>query len=177
MRLPYIKTIIILLSIISQFSIICDAREFNTLLGKTVILPDSQKQIITTSKYTFIHIVRGQECTKCSVGALYQWHNIISLINRDDISYFFIIETRPEDTTEIIQSALERRPFNYPLFIDHSHYFLEKNRWLKKKKYSEINDFILDSSGKVLQIGNPLDDFLFLFYMKNSDFITNTGPL
>lgn len=150
--------------ILSLFPILCSAKgSYPELLKKSVVLPDCCS---ITSEYTFIHLVRNQECTKCSVSSLYQWNDVIAMIGRKDISYYFIIETRPEDTPETISEALKRRPFTQPMFVDYSNEFLATNRWLKKRKYREINDFVLDKTGAIIKLGDPLNDIRFLSQLK-----------
>ncbi|MCQ2167432.1 MAG: hypothetical protein MJY69_02025 [Bacteroidales bacterium] len=100
------------------------------------------------------------------MSSLYQWNDVIAMIGRKDISYFFIIETRPEDTPETISEALKRRPFTQPMFVDYSNEFLATNRWLKKRKYREINDFVLDKTGAIIKLGDPLNDIRFLSQLK-----------
>ena len=137
---------------------------YSELIGKDVTMPCRYDY---KTEFTLIHIVRNQECTKCSVSALYQWNDVISQVGRKDISFFYIIETRPEDTPKTIKEALQRRPFSEPMYVDYNHAFLEDNKWLKKRKYREINDMVLNSSGKIVMIGDPLNNFQFLTQMKN----------
>ena len=136
--------------------------KFTELLGQNVNMPTCCPD---TTTFMFVHIVRGQECTKCSVSSLYQWNDVITMIGRKDISYFFIIETLPEDTPDTIVEVLERRAFFQSLFVDYNHEFLENNKWLKKRKYREFNDFVVDRSGKIVKVGDPLNDFHFLRQM------------
>ena len=83
------------------------------------------------------------------------------MINRDDVFWGFVVDTLPEDSPDMIQAALSSRPFHYELFIDYSHEFLDNNAWLNDKDYTEINDFLLERSGKLIRVGNLLEDFSF----------------
>lgn len=51
------------------------ADNYSRIIGKRVVMPSSY---VDTADYIFIHIVRGQECTECSINALYQWDYIIA---------------------------------------------------------------------------------------------------
>lgn len=144
----------------------CSTNEL-ILRSKQIIMPDSCTVLDSTSKYVFIHIVRNQSCTQCSVESLYQWNNVLSMIGRDDISYLFVVETREEDTPEIIQESLERRPFAQPLFIDYKHDFIRCNRWMNHRKWNNINDFLIEPKGHILAVGDPMNDLCFLKTIKN----------
>ena len=147
-------SIAIVMLVISS-SVICRTIAIRPV-GKSLVIPIS---FPTSVDYLFIHIIRDQECTKCSVSSLYHWNEIISMIGRTDISYLFIIETMPEDTPDTIMEALKRRPFSQPLFIDYSQEFLENNPWLTIKRYRDNNDFIINKSGKIIYIGDPLNNY------------------
>ena len=155
---------IITILIISFLPISSAKAHFPELIGRKVIMPGC---FSFTTDYTFIHIVRDQECTKCRVSALYQWNDVIAMIARKDISFYFIIETLPEDTADTIEEALQKRPFSKPMYIDYDHVFLEANLWLRERRYRSINDFILDRSGRIVRIGDPLNDFQFLIQLKD----------
>ncbi len=141
-----------------------DKADFQELTGKNMIVPDCCLQI---TDYTFIHIVRNQDCTVCSVSSLYQWNSVIDMIDRSDISYCFIVEMRPEDTSDTITEALRKHPFFKPIFIDYDCKFLEDNKWLKRRKYKELNDFVIDKKGTIITTGDPMTDFHFLHQLRN----------
>ena len=105
--------------------------------------------------------------TECEVNALYQWDNVVSMIGRNDILFLFVIEMHPNDTPDIIAKALSRRPFHQVLYIDYANDFLSNNSWLQNRQYKEYNNFLLNNSGRVIAIGNPLNDLQFMKYMKN----------
>lgn len=121
-------------------------------------LPDS-------ADYCYVHIVRNHDCTRCSIGTLYQWNETISMVGRKDISFLFIVEARPEDTDEIIEEALSRRPFHQSIFIDYSHVLLKENPWISRNK--NIDGFLVDKSFKIISIGNPLIDYRYLKKIKS----------
>lgn len=153
-----------LLLMIVVFPIISFAEDNSGLIGGKIVLPSCCPD---STEYIFVHIIRDQRCTECSVGTLYQWNDVISMIGRRDISYFFIVEMLSEDTPDVIQSALSRRPFSEPMFIDYSHEFINNNSWLSKKQNQSSNDFLLDRTGRIIGLGNPLEDFHFMRYMKD----------
>ena len=127
-------------------------------IEETVILPCSIPNDYT---YCYIYVLREQECSPCSISALYQWEDIIRLIGRDDIYYLFIVEPNPEDNEETIQEALLRRPFHRTVFVDYQHTFLEKNRWLKNN--AQIEGFLIEmDKNKVIAVGNPMKSFVFM---------------
>lgn len=107
------------------------ADNYSRIIGKRVVMPSSY---VDTADYIFIHIVRGQECTECSINALYQWDYIIAMIGRSDTSYYFIVEPRPEDTPESLQASLLDKPFLRPYFVDYTHEFIRDNPWLSRRK-------------------------------------------
>ena len=117
-----------------------------------------------TRAFCFVHIVRDQECSPCSVGTLYHWDEIIAMIGRDDISYLFIVEPNGEDTEEVLNRALQRRSFKQPVVFDWNHSFIRNNPWLIE--HPQWNDFLLDSGSKIVAIGDPLNDYHFWDYMK-----------
>lgn len=154
LTLGIITVLIFILSLLFA----CGNNNDNRQAGKVLYVPFN---IPETPSFVFIHLVRGQSCTECSVKTLYQWERIISMINRDDVFWGFVVDTLPEDSPDMIQAALSSRPFHYELFIDYSHEFLVNNAWLNDKDYTETNDFLLERSGKLIRVGNLLEDFSF----------------
>lgn len=134
---------------------------------KSFTIPCAMNEADTTTNFLFVHIIRGQECTKCSVSSLYQWEKIIAIIGNDNISYLFVVEPHLEDDMSVIQASLERRPFHQPLFIDNKHDLLKQNPWLSKKKYREANGFLIDHCGNIIAIGDPMSNMRFLKYLSN----------
>ena len=158
-----LKVFFLVTSVILAISSICLTNDGLTSCKKRMVLPyeidDNQYD------YVFVHILRGQECTKCSVEGLYQWNSIIRMIGRKEISYLFVIETLEEDTPSVIQEALARRPFSQPMFVDYNHSFLEENKWLTSRRYSETNDFLIDMAGRVVSAGDPMSDMSYLKHL------------
>lgn len=141
---------------------LCNARGYKSLIGKEVSLPVS---VPDTAAYVFVHIIRDQKCTKCSIGTLYHWNEVILTLNYK-LFFLFIIEANPGDSLEVTNTELVRKPFCSSLFVDDNRDFLIKNKWLRKSRYSSVNDFLLDKSGSIVLVGNPLED-LRILYMLN----------
>lgn len=152
------------ISLITITVVVCAMNRESSLPDKEIILP---YDVADTTSYVFVHIVRDQKCTECEVNALYQWDNVVSMIGRNDILFLFVIEMHPNDTPDIIAKALSRRPFHQVLYIDYAKDFLNNNSWLQNRQYKEYNNFLLNNSGRVIAIGDPLNDLQFMKYMKN----------
>lgn len=88
------------------------------------------------------------------------------MIGRSDTSYYFIVEPRPEDTPESLQASLLNKPFLRSYLVDYTYEFIRDNSWLNRRKNLEINNLLLDKTFTVIKVGNPLDDYKFLNYMK-----------
>lgn len=154
--------ILFLLIVLPTFFSCTGKSGYSRLIGKVVDLPCN---LPDTVNCCYVYIVRDHDCTRCSVGTLYQWNETISMVGREDISFLFIVEARPEDTDEIIEEALSRRPFHQPIFIDYSHLLLKENPWINRNK--EIDGFLIDKSLKVVSVGNPLIDSRYLKKLKS----------
>lgn len=162
---PY--SIIYSLLVLSTFFSCSEESRYVRLIGKDLIIPCS---LPDTVEYCFVHIIRNQDCTRCSVGTLYQWNETISMVGSENISFLFIVETRLEDTDEAIEDALLRRPFQQPLFIDFSHTLQKDNPWINRNVYRDINGFLIDKSYKIVSIGNPMIDYHYLKELRSLNY-------
>jgi len=122
---------------------------------------------ITNNNYTYIHIVRDVECTRCSIGALVQWNDIIKMIGRNDFSYIFIVEPYPTDREEDITKLLNKKTFEHQVFVDFQHEFISLNPWLSNNRFRKFNDFIIDGKNQIVGYGNPFEDLLYLKTLNN----------
>lgn len=110
-------------------------------------------------EYCYLHLIRNQECTRCTVGALYQWKEIISIIDRNDFSYIFIIEPNPEDRKHELYEVLQKSPLNHSIIIDWNHKLISNNLWLNKKRYRMIDDYIFNEENEITKLKNPFESF------------------
>lgn len=102
--------------------------------------------------YRIVNYVDSLECVSCELN-MGAWRNFFSLIdslNPGKVSFLFIFH--PYKKNELLLT-LKRAQFAYPICIDQDDLFNKKNHFPRDKRFCT---FLLNSSNKVIAIGNPI---------------------
>ncbi|MDR0603427.1 MAG: DUF1573 domain-containing protein [Bacteroidales bacterium] len=130
--------------------------------GKTVLFPDINAKYIagddslqciseidtTFARYKVLIYVDSAGCTSCKL-RLYAWKAYMQELNTgvDFMFYFQLVTPRKR-----LWNLLKRDQFTHPVYIDN------KNEFRNLNKLSKYLCFLLDSSNKVLLVGDPTNN-------------------
>lgn len=96
-------------------------------------------------------------CSPCALNELYLWNRIISTTNvyGAKLKYYFIFAPKQEEV-DMIKFMLKINSFYYPVFIDMTHAFSDKNPHLPSNTL--LHTFLLDERNEVIMVGSPLQN-------------------
>ena len=123
------------------------------------ILPfDGQFPMDPTARILFIHYDSSALCSACLLKQYYLWDDLIDRLGEDRIDYCFILEPGQEIPDAVVTSTLEDACFSRPVYLDREGLFQEE-LGIKSRRGSV--DVLIESSGKVLLVGDLRHDALF----------------
>lgn len=119
------------------------------------ITQESYDKLKGYSQYNLIMYVDSSSCTSCRVSSL---NNMLRLYELSEDNQRFSVMTifapAKEDVPHLEKSLL-RLYYPYPIYIDKTHQFSQIN---KLPTDTRMHNFLITHDGKVLFIGNPLEN-------------------
>lgn len=113
-------------------------------------------------------------CTSCKLSKLWNWEKVICYAKEKDFQFqpYFIICPPKEKIGEIL-AALEKYPFEWPIYLDYNRIFYNSNPNLPEEPF--FHTFLLGTANKVCLIGDPLlsDDLWTLYQKKINSILAN----
>lgn len=135
-------------------------------IGESIVLPDSfiVKNLETDSAYSytdsrkFVHSKKlrivttiNGDCHVC-VNQLKQWDSIMKKLPIEKIRFLFFVYAGNYARFEWTNNA--EIHFRYPVVFDYKNDFVLQNNMMGDKL---LNTMLIDSTGKIMVIGNPLE--------------------
>lgn len=105
--------------------------------------------------YTFVQYVDSNSCSPCLLDQMYIWNELIDKMKKKGVSFAFIFEPKNDQLEDVLLSV-ESSGLRNPVFIDTAYIFRKHNSFIPRN--SQFHSFLLDERGKVLFVGNPLDN-------------------
>lgn len=110
-------------------------------------------------------------CTTCKISQLWDWKKVVNYAKEKKYQFqpFFILSP-PKELLGEIHVALEKYPFEWPVYIDSERKFSQLNPSLPENSFFHI--FLLDENDKIILVGDPLlKEELWKLYQKKIDTI------
>lgn len=131
----------------------------NNWLNKEIRLPDSINQtkqdslwqLMRKKQFKILTVIDTNICTECRL-KLYEWRKLIKDIDSisSNTSFLFVVHSKNYNN---VNSWIKKNKFDYPIFFDYTNKMNKLNYFPKNPQYQT---FLIDSSNKVLLIGNPI---------------------
>lgn len=148
--------------------LICLPDSFNvkTLDMDTTYSFSNAKKFVQCSKLRVVTSING-DCHTC-VNQLKQWELIINKWPKEKVRFLFFIYAENYARFELMNNG--EINFKYPVVYDYKNYFAVKN---KIPDDYLLNTMLIDSTGKVIIVGNPLKSKDILVLYENAIFRQN----
>lgn len=115
-------------------------------------------KFIKDSVYRITTFIYGN-CHAC-VEELNKWQKIIQEFSQEQVRILFFIYAEIYPTFEIMNEKIVK--FKYPIIYDPKNHYVKKNKIPDNKL---LNTFLIDRTGKIILIGNPIvSDKIFELY-------------
>lgn len=105
--------------------------------------------------YCWIHYDSKALCSTCLLKQYYLWDELIDRLGEDLVEYVFVLEPRPDFTTDKLAEALNENYFSRPVYIDREDSFAVENGVQTK---SGCADILIDKEGNVYLVGDIRND-------------------
>ena len=97
-------------------------------------------------------------CLSCNLRILYQWHNYIDSVNRQNdnslIPVFVFAPSKKQLHEDDFTDILKKTNFEYPPFVDTTNSFRRMNPQIPSDQI--FHTFLFDNMGNAVLVGNPL---------------------
>lgn len=129
-------------------------------MGKEIFFPqtlqrknlaEEKEEDLLKKQYKILLYVDSSECTQCRL-QLYEWQRKIEETRKysDSLAFILVVNTR---NIKLIEILAQKNKFHYPIYFDKNGKMNAINHFPKEPLFQT---FLLDSSNKILLIGNPI---------------------
>ena len=161
--------LILLISIIIGICFACDSHKKETknkvseYMGDTLYLPTKSEVLYKDSLYTKdipinnkaklkISTLLWGDCHSC-IADLKKWEEFYQFVeNKNEVEILFYLYT--SDINFFRNSLYNKKNHKYPLILDKKFKYVDRNKLPFKNKTYQT--FLLDSTNKVILVGNPI---------------------
>ncbi|MDR2912779.1 MAG: hypothetical protein LBV38_05755 [Alistipes sp.] len=136
-------------------------------MRKEVAIPDGMRQMVEGRDTVVLNPVAGAArlvvwvdsiaCSSCSLNQMFRYSEMIEYRNETGEEFVpLFLFSPPRAKIEEVILLLRYSQFDYPVFIDESNAFRRTNPHIPAD--SRFHTFLLDGNGKVLLIGDPVQN-------------------
>lgn len=116
---------------------------------------DGQAELKQEKRYRYSMIVYADslECSSCFIRGISEWHRLLNLEKSGIVKFIFIIQPKQGDV-QYVYNHMYLSHLKHDIFIDAAGVFRKRNPHIPDDSMCHV--FLLDSSNRVVLVGNPL---------------------